>query len=277
MYVRKKEGLIRVDKLRAILLLEADFNFGTKLLFGKRMMSQMEEHDIIPKEQFGSRQQHSAIEVAINRRILMDISRQTHQTLGIIGADAANCYDRVVHSYASMMSRSWGMPQAPLHTMFSTIQQMKMKVRTGYGESTLQYGGFNTPSMQGTCQGNGASPTIWVGVSSILIKSLYQQGFQSQITCPITKSSMKMVGLMYVDDADLIHLDNSVTSRIQMKKKLQNILNCWNSGLKQSGGSPSAQKCYWYSIQMYRDKYNWKYKKKTISSYIYRKAQSLQR
>ena len=33
--IEKKLGVITVDKLRAILLMEADFNFGNKLIFGK--------------------------------------------------------------------------------------------------------------------------------------------------------------------------------------------------------------------------------------------------
>ena len=40
--LEKIEGMTRVDKLRAILLMEADFNFLLKLIFGSRMMRQVE-------------------------------------------------------------------------------------------------------------------------------------------------------------------------------------------------------------------------------------------
>ena len=41
--LEKIEGNIRVDKLRAILLMEADFNQMNKLLFGHRMIKQSEK------------------------------------------------------------------------------------------------------------------------------------------------------------------------------------------------------------------------------------------
>ncbi len=36
--LEKKAGVIHIDKLRALLLMEADFNFGNKMLFGYQMM-----------------------------------------------------------------------------------------------------------------------------------------------------------------------------------------------------------------------------------------------
>jgi hypothetical protein len=40
--LEKTAGVIKVDKLRAILLMEADFNFFTGLMFASRMMHQVE-------------------------------------------------------------------------------------------------------------------------------------------------------------------------------------------------------------------------------------------
>ena len=53
--LEKKEVSIRVNKLRSILLIEDDFNFGTKILFGKQLMDRMEIVKTIPPEQFCSR------------------------------------------------------------------------------------------------------------------------------------------------------------------------------------------------------------------------------
>ena len=100
--LEKEKGVCIVDKLRAILLMEADFNFGNKLLFGHRLMKQMENTGDIPAEQHGSRNAHRSIEVALNRRFISDISHQKRSDMMIAGVDAEFCYDRIVHSFAIM-------------------------------------------------------------------------------------------------------------------------------------------------------------------------------
>ena len=46
--LEKKAGVIIVDKLRAIFLMEANFNFVNKLIFGQRMIHRAEEAGEIP-------------------------------------------------------------------------------------------------------------------------------------------------------------------------------------------------------------------------------------
>jgi hypothetical protein len=50
--LEKTPGDRRPDKLRAIALMEADFNFVNKLFLGKRMMDSAETQDTIPEEIF---------------------------------------------------------------------------------------------------------------------------------------------------------------------------------------------------------------------------------
>jgi len=42
--------------LRAILLMEADFNFHNKLIFGRRMLDAARSNGIIPPEQYSEQQ-----------------------------------------------------------------------------------------------------------------------------------------------------------------------------------------------------------------------------
>jgi hypothetical protein len=48
--LKKTKGVIQVDKLRAILLMEADFNFYNGLMFAKRMVDRAKEKSWIPNE-----------------------------------------------------------------------------------------------------------------------------------------------------------------------------------------------------------------------------------
>lgn len=46
--LEKIAGIALVSKLWAILLMEADFNFHNKLIFGKRMMDLARRHKLVP-------------------------------------------------------------------------------------------------------------------------------------------------------------------------------------------------------------------------------------
>ena len=51
MLLEKVAGNIRIDKLRAICLLEADFNWWLKVVFAKRMTHRMKKTGVLPLEQ----------------------------------------------------------------------------------------------------------------------------------------------------------------------------------------------------------------------------------
>ena len=53
--LEKAPGNIDINKLRAILLLEADFNAVYKIIFNSRMILRLEKANIIPNEIIGSR------------------------------------------------------------------------------------------------------------------------------------------------------------------------------------------------------------------------------
>jgi hypothetical protein len=65
--------VIKVEKLCAILLMEANFNFFNGLMFAGRMMHQEELHHRIPQECYGSWKNHEAIDVAVKRRLVADL------------------------------------------------------------------------------------------------------------------------------------------------------------------------------------------------------------
>ena len=91
--IEKVGGNIRVDKLRALILMEVDFNSLNKLIFSSRMIKCMENKKCMPEELFGSHKKLSAILVAVNRRMFTDIFRQKYRSGAIVWVDAAQCYN----------------------------------------------------------------------------------------------------------------------------------------------------------------------------------------
>ena len=70
----KKENEIHISKLRAILLLEKDFNAINKIIFNTRLILSIESRKEIPYEIIGGRKNHAAIQLAINKKLILDIS-----------------------------------------------------------------------------------------------------------------------------------------------------------------------------------------------------------
>lgn len=70
--LEKQKGNFNVEKLRAILLYEADFNQNNKKL-GKEMMYTAERLQAIVLEQFGSRNKLSAVDQSLNKRLTFDL------------------------------------------------------------------------------------------------------------------------------------------------------------------------------------------------------------
>jgi hypothetical protein len=56
--------------------MNAEFNMNNKKL-GRDMMAHAEKHKAIAREQYGSRRHHQCILAALNKRLTMDLLRQT--------------------------------------------------------------------------------------------------------------------------------------------------------------------------------------------------------
>ncbi len=70
--IEKTIGDFNVEKLRIILLFEADFNANNKWI-GRAIMFQAEDTRILAEEQFGSRKFKSAIHQCLNKQLFYDL------------------------------------------------------------------------------------------------------------------------------------------------------------------------------------------------------------
>ena len=201
--ILKRSGSNLVDDLRSICVCEADFNFFTKTL-GYKTMQHAEKLNLIAPEQYGSRSGKSSIDHAVHKKLWYDILRQKRQPGAMCSNDAKSCYDRVVHSIASLAYQRLGIPLPPITTLLKTIQKMKHHIRTSYGDSTFYLSADKslTP-FQGILQGCGSSPATWVIISSPLINMLRTAQNGSFTTSAISKKTTHLVAFPFVDDTDL--------------------------------------------------------------------------
>ncbi len=119
--------------------------------------------------------------------------------------DADNCYDRITHAIASLVFQVFGIPLTAVESMLNTIQEIKFFLRMGFGDSMDFASSKFEIKTQGLCQGNRASLAGWAVVSICIINAHKKKGHGTHFVCPITKLKSHIMGVIYVDDTDLIH------------------------------------------------------------------------
>jgi hypothetical protein len=255
----KQHNNFNVNKLRAILLFEADFNFNNKRI-GRALMWKAEDEQWLAPEQYGSRKNHSAIDHCLNKRLSFDILRQYKQSGAICVNDMKGCYDRIVHSVASLCMQRWGMPKPPIRMMLHTIQHLKHYVRTSYGKSDTYFEAqaVNPVAIQGIGQGNGAGPQIWAAISSLLLDILRKQQLGATFRTPISKKQIQLVGYAYVDDTDIVTTTDDDDYRLTAERMQQGI-NTWEGIIDATGGQLEPTKTYWYLIHFGWKQGKWRY------------------
>ena len=95
--LEKKQGEISIFKLRVILLLKADFNAINKIVFNTRLIPKLEANDIIPREIIKGRRGMSAIQVVLNKKLLVGIVNQNKLLSIIMSTDISDYFNRVTH------------------------------------------------------------------------------------------------------------------------------------------------------------------------------------
>ncbi len=104
--LKKVFGNIYIDKMQAICLLEANYNWLNKYVFAKQMIDKAFQGDIIPAEQF-AKKGSQATEGVLTSGLFCDIAWALHKTAAIESVDLANCHDAVAHLIASVALQSF--------------------------------------------------------------------------------------------------------------------------------------------------------------------------
>ena len=251
--LEKKQGVIKVSRLRTILLYEADFNHNNQLM-GRSMMRYAEANQLLAPEQYGSRKAHSAIHQCLNKVLTFDLIRQTRQPAALCSNDAKSCYDRIVHGAAGLAMQRCGVPVPLVEASLSPIQQLRHYIRTAYGDSRVSFSACSGDlPAHGIGQGNGAGPAIWAVVSTPIFNSMRQRGYGIFVRSP-SGADFFFVGYAFVDDTDLVVNDPLPSaSSTSVIDRLQTSINFWESSLRASGGALVPSKCHWYLVD-----YSWR-------------------
>ena len=258
--LEKKPGVSLIEKLRAIVLLEADYNKAIKEMFGMRMLMLAREYGLIPDEIFSERGRTSD-DGALAKVLVYDISRQARAPASITSADAQNCYDSIAHAIASIIFQALGVPIGAIESMLETIENMKYFLRTAYGDSKRFAGSRIRVKFQGMCQGSGAAAAGFCAVSVVILRAHQRKGHAATFVCPISKHEAKLSSIIFVDDTDLIHINLAGDEDVDdVHMAMQSSINSWGELLIASGGKLNPAKCFAYLMSyIWNARGKWKY------------------
>ena len=248
--IPKKGKKPEVENLRTINLMEAEFNFNNKKM-GRDVGACAERNKLLPKEQYGSRTGHQARHHGANKKLLYDLAHFQRKPMILCSTDAKSNYDRILHSMASMAMRRLGLPSQPITCMITTIQQMEHYIRTGFGDSDITMSGVdNDVPFQGILQGNGSGPVLWLAVSTPLLEMMRTRGHGIRYRTPLSKENDDFVGFAFVDDTDLVqgNFKSTQIDLAQLFEEAQENINCWEGGMKATGGAIRPDKSFAYPI-----------------------------
>ena len=244
--LEKIAGNSHIDKLRAICLLEADFNWWLKVIFARRMMSHMMLTGILPPEQ-GATKGKTPLDTSLLKQLFYDQANILHEDCSSSSTDAEYCYDAVNHAACSIAMQAVGVPINMVRCYLTSVQTMQYFLQTGFGLSDLSYGGTADSICMGLTQGSGASPGAWSATSTVIVGAYKRQGYGATLHSGWSGKEIHLAALLYVDDTDLLHSPPlpglPLTNLVQWT---QTATTCWANLLRASGGNLKPTKCYWY-------------------------------
>ncbi len=122
--LEKNVGNIRIEKLRAIWLLEADFNWWIRVVFARKMMQHMHATGILPTEQ-GATKGKTPLDTSLTKQLYFDQRNILHEDCAQSSTDTEVCNDAVNLTAASISLQSIDVPPNHVTCYLGCVQQMQ--------------------------------------------------------------------------------------------------------------------------------------------------------
>ncbi len=215
---------IFIDKMRAICLLEADYNWLNMFMFAKQMMDKAFEGDIIPAEQFAKRGSQ-ATKGVLTSGLFCDIAQALHKTAAIEKVDLANCYDAVAHPIANIALQSFKGCKVMVATMLYVLKTTTWYLKTVFGQSKISFGGTALDPSIGLGQGDGAATSGFLAVCTLMINVYHHLGHRVMFVGAWAQDAFTLAVVMFVDDSNLFHMAIGMPFGEEFLQLVQNATN----------------------------------------------------
>ena len=248
--LEKIPGKPIIEKLRIIMLYEADFNFVLKLIWGKRLVRNAEKYGCLGKSNHGSRKGRQTTDAQLEKLLLYETTRLTRTSLVTVDNDAKSCYDRILKPLSMTACIAVGLPLCAAIMHNTTHHRMVHRIKSRHG-LLRPYSGSEDNPHEGTGQGSGASPAIWLIYMVTLLNAFAKYSPGMHVVSPYQAMSVVILAVFFVDDGmpgvnDA--LESFARPLAELLKKAEEITQAWERLLFVSGGALELSKCFAYVV-----------------------------
>jgi hypothetical protein len=165
--------------------------------------------------------------------------------------EATSCYDRVIPSMASMLSRSRGIHKNVCLVHARTLQEAGYLLKTQLGVSDEFYSHCRAFLIYGTEQGSGKIPMIWCFISSMLFSIHQDKAIGASYISPDKSLSLRLFMVGFVDDTYGSVNNFSRTpppSSTELVSMVQHNSQLWSNLLHRSGGALELTKSKYHTV-----------------------------
>ena len=249
--LEKIPGRPIIEKLRIVMLFDAQFNFALKLIFGRRMIYHAEDNRFFGNANHGSRPGRQVQDALLEKTLMYEHARLTRTSLITVDNDAKSCYDRIIKGLALLSCIAIGLPReaAIMHNKVHDGMQHKLRTRQGL---LRPYCSSDDGGSDGAGQGSGAAGAIWLIYSNTLISALQHFSPGVTIQSPINRLlRICLVAIFFVDDGTPGVNDADqpeALSLTEIVSQAQQTAQSWERLLFASGGALEFSKCFAYIL-----------------------------
>ena len=122
------------EKLRAIILFEAYFNWIQKVVYSKHMNKMIKRHKLKPEDQCNQSKKHRNEELIL-KLLHFNINSVMHVPHAAVSTDLKDVFDSAQQAVACMSVRSMGVLAQPATMFLLCFQTMSFHLSTSYGIS----------------------------------------------------------------------------------------------------------------------------------------------
>jgi hypothetical protein len=250
--IYKKPGVIELDKLRVIHLLEADFNLLIGVYFGRRAMYHQVDRNLLHRGQYG-KPGGECQDAALSKVLHNLIAFLSKTPMGQFESDAKACFDREVMNLVFACFKSHGAPDGPLRMWEQVLKNVVHRVKTAHGISKATYKYTEDSPIHGPHQGSKGGPASCSTLTSLLIEGMDRLCHGLTFCDPAQSIAYETTTNMFIDDAsnctnsflEWIHQPPDVANIVTM---LQQDSQTWERLLWTSGGLLNLSKCLYYVV-----------------------------
>ena len=248
--ILKEPNNLRIHRLRVIHLYEQDYNLVLAIKWRQLIQLGTNQRTLHPM-QFGGVPGRDAVIPTLCEELQYEISRASKRPLVHLDYDATACYDRIVLSFGSLASRSFGQHRSIVFVNAKTLEEAKYYLKTKLGVSERHYQHCQLFPIYGSGQGAGNSPAIWCVISTILFDTYDEKANGSVFHSPDGSVSTAIHMIGFVDDTSGSvndFLRDSQAPPEHYIEKAQSDAQRWNDLLSLSGGALNVEKCSYHFL-----------------------------